>query len=74
MLTPLQSELHLNNIKEFSSHRLENTLSLHNKDLPVNAVHSEKHTEQVNTLCGQNAVFFCVKAGGRHSYHCIYMC
>jgi hypothetical protein len=33
------------------------------------AVYSENHTEHANTLCGQNAVFCCVKAGGTYSNH-----
>jgi hypothetical protein len=33
------------------------------------AVCWENHTEHTNTLCGRNAQFFNVKAGGTHSYH-----
>jgi hypothetical protein len=28
------------------------------------AVYCENHTEHINTLCGPNAEFWCVKAGG----------
>jgi hypothetical protein len=33
------------------------------------AVCCENHTEHINTLCGQNAEFIDVKAGGTYSYH-----
>jgi hypothetical protein len=33
------------------------------------AVCSENHTELINTLLGQNAELFVVKAGGTYSYH-----
>jgi hypothetical protein len=33
------------------------------------AVYCENHTEHVNTLCEQNAEFYCVKAGGTYSNH-----
>jgi hypothetical protein len=35
------------------------------------AVYCENHTEHINTLCGQNAEFLDVKAGGTYtrSYH-----
>jgi hypothetical protein len=33
-------------------------------------VYCENHTEHINTLRGQNAEFFNVKAGGIHSNHC----
>jgi hypothetical protein len=33
------------------------------------AVYCENHTEHKNTLCGQNAEFWCVKAGGIYSNH-----
>jgi hypothetical protein len=32
-----------------------------------NAVYCENHMEHKNTLCGQNAEFQCVKAGGAYS-------
>jgi hypothetical protein len=28
------------------------------------AVYCENHMEHMNTLCGQNVEFYCVKAGG----------
>jgi hypothetical protein len=31
------------------------------------AVYCENHTEHTDTLCGQNAEFWCVKAGGTYS-------
>jgi hypothetical protein len=33
------------------------------------AVYCENHAEHTNTLCGQNAKFWCVKAGGTYSNH-----
>jgi hypothetical protein len=33
------------------------------------AVYCENHTEHTDTLCGQNAEFSCVKAGGTYSNH-----
>jgi hypothetical protein len=33
------------------------------------AVYCEKHTEHTNNLCGQNAEFWCVKAGGTYTNH-----
>jgi hypothetical protein len=33
------------------------------------AVYCENHTEHKDTLCGQNAGFQCVKAGGTYSDH-----
>jgi hypothetical protein len=33
------------------------------------AVYCENHTEHINTLCGQNAEFLIVKAGGTYSNH-----
>jgi hypothetical protein len=33
------------------------------------AVYCENDTEHVNTLCGQNAEFWYVKAGGTYSNH-----
>jgi hypothetical protein len=33
------------------------------------AVYCENHTEPTNTLCGQNAEFECVKAGGTYTDH-----
>jgi hypothetical protein len=32
------------------------------------AVYCENHTEHINTLCEQNAVFFSVDAGGTYMY------
>jgi hypothetical protein len=32
-------------------------------------VYCENHTEHTDTLCGQNAEFYCVKAGGTYSYY-----
>jgi hypothetical protein len=48
-----------------------NTLLLRYKDQPVIAgetvaVYSENHTEHTNTLGGQNAEFWYVKAGGTY--------
>jgi hypothetical protein len=34
------------------------------------AVYCENHTEHINTLCGQNAEFWYVIAGGKYSNHC----
>jgi hypothetical protein len=33
-------------------------------------VKTENHMEHTNTLCGQNAEFWYVKAGGTYSDHC----
>jgi hypothetical protein len=33
------------------------------------AVYCENHTEHTDTLCGQNAGFWCVKAGGTYTDH-----
>jgi hypothetical protein len=33
------------------------------------ALYSENHTEHTNTLCGQNAEFQFVKAGGTYTNH-----
>jgi hypothetical protein len=33
------------------------------------AVYCENHTEHTDTLCGQNAGFWYVKAGGTYSNH-----
>jgi hypothetical protein len=33
------------------------------------AVYSENHTKYINTLCGQNAEFLNIKAGGTYNYH-----
>jgi hypothetical protein len=33
-------------------------------------VYCENHTEHINRLCGQNAEFLYVKAGGTYSYRC----
>jgi hypothetical protein len=33
------------------------------------AVYCEHHTEHISTMCGQNAEFWCVKAGGTYSNH-----
>jgi hypothetical protein len=33
------------------------------------AVYCENHTEHTDTLCGQNAEFWGVKAGGKYSDH-----
>jgi hypothetical protein len=33
------------------------------------AVYCENHTEHADTLCGQNAGFWYVKAGGTYSNH-----
>jgi hypothetical protein len=33
------------------------------------AVYCEKDAEHTNTLCGQNAEFWCVKAGGTYTNH-----
>jgi hypothetical protein len=37
------------------------------------AVYCENHTEHINTLYGQNAVFVNVKAGGIYSYRRVLM-
>jgi hypothetical protein len=37
-------------------------------------VYCENHTEHANTLCGQNAEFYYVKAGGRFSNHSALLC
>jgi hypothetical protein len=34
------------------------------------AAYPENHTKPINTLCGQNAELFIIKAGGTYSYHC----
>jgi hypothetical protein len=33
------------------------------------AVYCENHTDHINTLCGQNAEYFNVNAGGTYSNH-----
>jgi hypothetical protein len=33
------------------------------------AVYCENHTEHTDTLCGQNAEFWCVKTGGTYTNH-----
>jgi hypothetical protein len=33
------------------------------------AVYCENHTEHTNTVCGQDAEFYYVKAGGTYSNH-----
>jgi hypothetical protein len=33
------------------------------------AVYCENHTEHTDTLCGQNAEFWYVKAGGKYTNH-----
>jgi hypothetical protein len=33
------------------------------------AVCSQIHTKHINTLCGQNVEFLCVKPGGTYSNH-----
>jgi hypothetical protein len=33
------------------------------------AVYCENHTEHTDTLCGQNAEFYCVKVSGTYSNH-----
>jgi hypothetical protein len=33
------------------------------------AVYCENHTEHTDTLCVQNAVFWCVEAGGTYTNH-----
>jgi hypothetical protein len=33
------------------------------------AVYCENHTEHTDTLCEQNAEFYCIKAGGTYSNH-----
>jgi translation initiation factor IF-1 len=35
------------------------------------AVYCENHTEHTNTLCGQNAEYVNVRAGGIYSNHCV---
>jgi hypothetical protein len=35
----------------------------------ISDVYCENHTEHTNTLCGQNAEFSYVKAGGIYSNH-----
>jgi hypothetical protein len=76
MLNALKPEIHADNIYKFSSCRLKT--HHHSNNQPVNTVREKKiavccenHAEHINTLCGQNAVFFNVKACGTYSYHCI---
>jgi hypothetical protein len=33
------------------------------------AVYCENRTEHINTLCGQNAEFYCVRADGTYTNH-----
>jgi hypothetical protein len=33
------------------------------------AVYYENHTELINTLCGQNAEFWYIKASGKYTNH-----
>jgi hypothetical protein len=66
----LKAKFLLNDIYISSSYLTGNTLLLCYKDQMINffretiAVQCENHTMHINTLCGQNAVCFCVKAAG----------
>jgi hypothetical protein len=70
---PLKTDFLLNITYKFSLYLTGNTLRLHYKAQPVNAVgetvavYCEKHTEHIDTLCGQNTEIWYVKAGGTYS-------
>jgi hypothetical protein len=36
-------------------------------------VYCENHTEHTDTLCGQNAEFYCVETGGIYSFYCVFL-
>jgi hypothetical protein len=38
--------------------------------MEIIVVYSENHIKHINTMCGKNAEFLNVKAGGTYSYHC----
>jgi hypothetical protein len=64
------------NIKEFSSYLTGNTLQVSatkpNRLMLFGetvAVYCENHTEHTDTLCGQNAEYYNVKAGATYSNH-----
>jgi hypothetical protein len=42
----------------------------HNRLMLFREIIAANHTEHINTPCGQNAGFQCVKAGGIYSNHC----
>jgi hypothetical protein len=71
----LKTEFLLNNIYTNSVRTSQETSRLHYKAQPVNAVWGnnrcllENHREHTNALCGQNAAFWYVKAGGTYTNH-----
>jgi hypothetical protein len=70
---PLKSNVNFNHIQRFSLYRAINTLCLNYKNQSLNAVYggsavcSEIHTEDINTLCGQNVEFLNVTPGDTSS-------
>jgi actin-related protein len=76
VLNPLKTEFVLNYIYKNSvrtsqeTHHLSatetNRLMLFRETV---AVYCENHTEHTDTLCGQNAEFWYVKAGGTYTNH-----
>jgi hypothetical protein len=69
LLNPLKTEFLVTNISESSPYLTGNTLRHRYRAELVNAVYCENHTQHINTLCGQNAEFWYVKAGGAYNYH-----
>jgi hypothetical protein len=63
----MKPEVSQSNVDNPSSHLTGNTSHLRYKAQPVNAVYCGNHTQ--HTLCGQDAEFRCVKAGGAYSDH-----
>jgi hypothetical protein len=72
-IDPLKTEFLLNNIYKSSLYLTGNTLGLHKMLSRLMlfretvAVYCENHTEHTDTLCGQIAGFWCVKAGGTYT-------
>jgi hypothetical protein len=71
----MKPEVSQSNVYRPRSYVTGNTSRLRYKAQPVNAVwgnvavYCENHTARTNTLCGQNAEFRCVKAGGAYNDH-----
>jgi hypothetical protein len=73
-IKPLRTKFLLNNIQQFSSYLTGSTSTFRYKKQPVNialGIYCGNHTKYTNTLCVQNAEFWCDKAGGRCSEHCV---
>jgi hypothetical protein len=73
-VAPLKSEVYLYSVRtsqetQYVSATKPNRLMLFRE---IIAVYCENHTEHINTLCGQNAEFKCVKECGTYSNHWIF--